>query len=193
MDKKLFIKTLNKGTNKLELRNLLIDSCLKNPAYISILLENTRQVDDKNATFSARILELTCKKNLAIIIPYLDEFCDTTPLLRKEASIRACAKIYELLMVAKFTKNDTLFKNSINNLYEEKIIETSFDWMISNQPTAIQAYTMHSLYLLGTKYDWIHPELVLILEKNIPTGSIGLVNRARKIIKAIQTKKRFKL
>jgi len=193
MDKKLFIETLNKGTHKLKLRKLLIASCLKNPSYIPILLKNIQQVDDKNSTFSTRILELACKENLAIIIPYLDEFCKTLKLLKQEASIRACAKICELLMVANFTNHDKTYIASINHSHQEKIIETGFDWMISNQPTAIQAYTMHSLYLLGLKHDWIHPELVLILERAIPTGSIGLVNRARKIIKAIQAKKMFKL
>lgn len=193
MDKELFIETLNKGTHKLELRNLLIATCLKNPSYIPILLKNIEQVEDKNSTFSTRILELACKENLAIIIPNLDEFCEMLQLLKQEASIRACAKICELLMIANFTNNNKIYIASIKQQHQEKIIETSFDWMISSQPTAIQAYTMHSLYLLGTKHDWIHPELVLILERAIPTGSVGLVNRARKIIKAIQTNKRFKL
>lgn len=193
MDKELFIETLDKGTHKLKLRNLLIDSCLKNPSYIRILLKNIQQINDKNSTFSARILELTCKQNLTIIIPYLDSFCNLLTEVKLEASIRACAKICELLMLNYFIKTNIFYSNSIQEKHLEKIIESGFDWMLSNQPTAIQAYTMHSLYLLGTKYDWIHPELVLILEKAIPTGSVGLVNRARKIIKAILTKKSFKL
>ena len=195
MDKELFIETLNKGTTKLELRNLLINSCLKNPSYLAILLENAQQVDDKNSTFSARILELTCKKKIAIIIPHLNEFCEMLKLLKQAASIRACAKICELLMLEYFSNKNIYFKNMISNLHEEKIIASGFDWMIDNQSTAIQAYTMHTLYLLGTKtkHDWIHPELALIIEKNIPSGSVGLVNRGRKVIKAIQTKTELKL
>ena len=37
------------------------------------------------------------------------------------------------------------------------------------------------------------PELVQVIEKNIPTGSVGLVNRGRKVIRAIQTQTKLKL
>ena len=193
MDKELFIETLGKGTNKLELRTLLINSCLKNPSYITILLENTQQVDDKNSSFSIRILELVCKEKLTLILPHLDIFTNLLSKLKQEASIRACAKICELLMAEYFVTKNSIFLSKITEKYLESITESGFDWLIDNQSTAIQAYMMYSLYLLGSKNEWIHPELVLILEKNIPTGSVGLVNRARKIIKAIETKKRFKL
>ena len=38
---------------------------------------------------------------------------------------------------------------------------------------------MNVLYLLGQDYDWIHPELVQLLEKGYATGSTGFKSRAR--------------
>lgn len=45
---------------------------------------------------------------------------------------------------------------------------------------------MPTLYLLGTKIDWIHPELLLILKQNFQTGSVANQARARKIIRQIE-------
>ncbi len=193
MDKEIFIKTLHKGINKLENRNLLVNSCIKNPSYIATLLDNMNSVDDKNSTFSARIFELTCKRDLKIIIPHLDFFCKLINKVNLEGSIRPCAKICELLMLKYFTKTNIFYSNMILEKHLEKIIEAGFDWMIGHQKTAVKAYTMQTLYLLGTKYNWIHTELALIIEKDIPTGTTGYVNRGRKVLKAIETKSRLKL
>ena len=193
MDKSAFIKTLEKGNNKLENRNLLINSCLKDPTLISILLQNMRAVDDKNSTFSARILELTCKEKLDCIIPYFDPFTELLRNLKLEGSIRSSAKICELVIIVFFSTKNIYFKNKITEKQHKKIIEASFDWMIGTQKTAVKAYSMQTLYLLGTLYDWIHPELVLIIEKNIPKASVGFANRGRKVIKAIQTGMKLKL
>jgi len=193
MDKELFIATVKKGTHKLELRELLINSCLKNTSYLTVLLKNMEQIHDKNATFSARILELTCQKDLSILTPYLDSFCNLLAKVKLDGSVRPCAKICELLMLEYFSKRNIYYKNKITKTHLEKITSAGFDWMIGNMPTAIQAYTMQTLYLIGTKYDWIHPELAQVIEKNIPTGSVGLVNRGRKVIKAIRTNTKLKL
>ncbi len=195
MNKELFTATLKKKTNNLEIRYSLVNSCLKNTPYIAILLKNMQQVGDKNSTFSARILELSCHKNLDLIIPYLDTFCDLLSKVKLDGSVRPCAKVCELLMLEYFSikKKNLYYKNKITKTHLEKINTAGFDWMINNMPTAIQAYTMQTLYLIGTKYDWIHPELAQVIEKNIPTGSVGLVNRGRKVIKAIQTQTKLKL
>jgi len=83
--------------------------------------------------------------------------------------------------------------NSLQNEHLEKIIEAGFIWMITDQKIAVQAYTMQTLFLLGTKFDWIHNELAIIIEKNIPTGSTGYKNRGRKVLRAIETSTNLKL
>ena len=54
-----------------------------------------------------------------------------------------------------------------------------FDWLIGNHKVAAQAYSMTCLLLLGEKFDWIHPELKMILEQNYAVGSAAYKARAR--------------
>jgi len=192
MDRSTFIQLLLNNQDKLKYRDTLVDACLEHN-YISILLDNMAKVHDEDSNFSARILELACKNKLEIIIPYLDTFCDLITKVKLNGVVRACAKICELMMIALLIKNDVHFNRSFKNDHLEKIVEAGFNWMITDQKIAVQAYTMYTLYLLGSKYDWIHHELVLNIEKNIPTGSTGYKNRGRKVIKAIKTNTTLRL
>jgi len=193
MNRVRFVEILEKTSNKLEYRDLLVNACLQNPQWVTILLNNMEQIEGDYSNFSARILELTCKENLEIIIPHLNRFCELLSKAKLNGVVRACAKLCELLMIEYFTKNNYHFKNTITNEHLKKMIEAGFDWMITDQKIAVQAYTMQTLYLLGAKFDWIHFELALIIEKNIPTGSTGYKNRGRKVLKAIKTNTRLKL
>ena len=58
--------------------------------------------------------------------------------------------------------------------------------MISDEKIAPKAYSMNSLYLLGIEYDWIHPELAMILERDFQMQSSGFKARARHILKKIK-------
>lgn len=189
MNQSTFTAILENDKDRLKHRDQLVIATLMNPNYVEILLTNMEAIEDDNSNFSARILELACKSKLGIVVPYLDAFCELLSKVKQGATVRACAKISELLVVSYFNNFPEVLKES----HLEKIIEAGFDWMITDQKTAIKAYTMQTLYLLGTKYDWIHPELALNIEKDIPTATIGYVNRGRKVIKAIETKKKLKL
>ena len=60
------------------------------------------------------------------------------------------------------------------------IIETCFDWMISDEKVAIHAYSMQILFNLGKENNWIHTELKQILVDNLAFRSKGYVVRAKK-------------
>ena len=193
MDKTTFLKIIASDTQKLKCRDILVNACLKNTSWASFLLTNMQSIDNENSNVSARILELSCKENIEIIIPYLDLFCELLNKVKLNGVIRVCSKICELLMIEYFIKNNHKIMNSLQNVHLEKIIEVGFIWMITDQQIAAQAYTMQTLYLLGAKYDWIHNDLAIIIERNIPTGSTGYKNRGRKVIKAIETRTNLKL
>ena len=193
MDKETFLQILESDSQKLKFRDSLVKACLLNTSWASFLLTKMKSIDNENSSFSARILELSCKENLEIIIPFLDTFCKLLNKVKLNEVIRVCSKICELLMIEYFIKNNYKFTSSLQNEHFEKIIKAGFIWMITDQQIAIQAYTMQSLYLLGIKYDWIHNDLAIIIERNIPTGSTGYQNRGRKILKAIETDSNLKL
>ena len=193
MDKQTFIKILKSDSEKLNYRDKLLYACIENPSWMSILMKNMANIEDENSNFHARVFELVCKKDLELVIPYIDDFCNLLTKVKMHGVVRSCAKLCELMMIEYFVKNNLLFHSSIQDKHLEIIIEAGFNWMITDQKIAVQAYTMQTLYLLGTKYDWIHIELALILEKNIPTGSTGYKNRGRKVLKAIETSTKLKL
>ena len=70
--------------------------------------------------------------------------------------------------------------------HKEIMTECGFDWLITNQKVACEAYSIHALYLLGTEIDWIHPELKTIIEQNIHQKSAGYKSQGRKILEKIK-------
>ena len=68
--------------------------------------------------------------------------------------------------------------------------ECCFDWLITNQKVACQAYSMDALYLLGTEKEWIHPELKITLEQNISSQSAAYKARGRITLEKIKKHKR---
>lgn len=66
--------------------------------------------------------------------------------------------------------------------HKEKITEVCFDWMISEEKVTVKAYSMNSLYFLGTEFDWIHPELKTIIERDYSSQSAGFKARSRHIL-----------
>ena len=123
MDKQIFIERLNLDSKKSKDKDFLIDLCRKNPNYSSILLSNIGQINNENSNFSARILEITIKENIEVIIPYLAIFCDLLNKLTFKPAIRSCSKICELLMIEFFIKKNLKIIPSIQNKDLEKIVD----------------------------------------------------------------------
>jgi queuine/archaeosine tRNA-ribosyltransferase len=65
----------------------------------------------------------------------------------------------------------------------EQIIETCINWLNNeNTKVASKAHAMEALYFLGIQNKWIHYELKMILEKNIPNESPAYGTRGTKIL-----------
>ncbi len=169
---------------RLHYANLVID----NPELISKLLDILFMVDDKISPRAAWVLEFMCSKNLDSIIPYLDEFTEKINKVYLDSAVRPVAKICELLALAYTSKEDSKIKKALKNVHKERIIETCFDYMINDEKVAPKAYSMSTLFLFGNEYDWIHPELVLILERDFHLQSAAFKARSRHILKKIKKK-----
>lgn len=74
-------------------------------------------------------------------------------------------------------------KTVINQKHKEQLINCCFDWLISNQKLAVEAYSMTVLYIIGKEFDWVHPELKNILLENIDSKSARYKARSLKLIK----------
>ena len=162
--------------------NLVID----NPDLIPKLLEILFMVNDKISCRAAWVFEFMCGENLESSIPYLDSFTDNMSTIHQDSAVRPVAKVCEYLVKAYYSKHDNRIKTSLTEKHKEKIIEACFDWMINDEKIAPKAYAMNSLFLLGKDYDWIHPELVMILERDYQMQSSGFKARARHILKKLK-------
>lgn len=162
---------------------------IANPKLLPQVLDILFQVDDKHSARAAWLLEFVAREDLYTILPHLDRILGTMKNVHLDPAVRPMAKICEYLIEA-YYKNDSKIRAALSPEHKEYIIENCFDWMINDEKIAPKAYSMNTLYLLGQDYDWIHSELVLILERDFQMQSSGFKARARHIIKKIRTAKR---
>ena len=168
--------------NRLKYALMVID----NPDLITNVLDILFKVNNKRSPRAAWLLEFVARENLEIILPHLDRITSEMHKVHLDPAVRPMAKICECLVEAYYSKHDNPVKNRLKTTHKERIIECCFDWMINDEKIAPKAYSMNSLYLLGQDYDWIHTELVIILERDYQIQSSGFKARARHILKKIK-------
>ena len=170
---------------RLHYANLVID----NPDLIPKLLEILFMVDDKISCRAAWVFEFMCGEKLEASIPYLDQFTEQMNRVHLDPAVRPVAKVCEYLITAYYSKEDNKIKTALLSTHKEKIVEACFDWMINDEKIAPKAYAMNTLFLLGRDYDWIHPELIMILERDFQMQSSGFKARAKHILRKVKSKK----
>ena len=185
MTTKALFKELNYVNHSSEKRQYYANLVLNEPKLIPQLLDILSMTTDKVSPRAAWVLEFMCKENLEAFIPYLNDFLPKISLLKLDSAIRPAAKICEYITDAYFGKDEHLIKQKLTQIHKETIIEACFDWMITEQKVAVKAYAMRILFLFGKSYDWIHPELKIILEKDFNQQSAAFKARAKHILKKI--------
>ena len=186
MTKDQLYSELNYVNHSREKRLYYANLVLDNPELIEPLLEILFEVDNKISCRAAWVFEFMCGEQLEAIIPYLEKFTQNISRVHLDPAVRPVAKVCEYLIKAYYSKNDNQIKSALTETHKEKIVEACFDWMFNYEKIAPKAYAMNSLFLLGKDYDWIHPELALILERDFQMQSSGFKARARHILKKIK-------
>ena len=176
-------KELNYVNHSREKRLYYANLVINNAELVKPLLEILFEVDDKISCRAAWVFEFMCGEQLEAIIPHLDTFTQNVSKVHLDSAVRPMAKVCEYLIKVYYSKKDNPIKAVLTEAHKEKIIEVCFDWMINDEKIAPKAYSMNSLYLLGNEYDWIHPELAIILERDFQTQSSGFKARAKHILK----------
>ncbi|MCP4976691.1 MAG: adenylosuccinate lyase [Maribacter sp.] len=161
--------------NRMEMARIV----LANPDLVMPLMEFAFEVNNPVSSKACWILEYVAKENLANVLPFTDKFTHSLFSLKLDSSIRPMAKICEMLIKAYFSKNENETQVVLTTKHLEQIATSCFDWLIGDHKVAAKAYSMTSLLLLGRKFNWIHPELKLVLEQNYASGSAAYRARAR--------------
>jgi hypothetical protein len=92
------------------------------------------------------------------------------------------AHVCEMICEAYFKKKDPVFVKNITDDQLEKLMICCFDWLIGPLNIAPKVFAMTSLYYLGLKFPWVHPELKQVLLDTYANGSTGYQNRAKKTL-----------
>ena len=112
------------------------------------------------------ILELVAQERIALILPYLDQFCPALSQFTLDPAVRPASKI-ALFLASKKTVSLTL-------THENQLIEGCLEYIIRDSKVATIAYALRTLILLGHKHPWVHDELRLLLSREIEKPSPGM-------------------
>jgi len=159
---------------------------IENPELFPLALNILFMVDDERSNRAGWLCEFVCKQDLGILYPHLDLFTEKMGTVYQDSALRPVAKITEYLTLTYYKKKDPLARKHLTQSHKERMVETGFDWMITDQKVAVKAYTMTSLFWLGTEIDWVHPELYRIMEDGYHTGSAAYKARCRHMFEAIK-------
>ncbi len=147
----------------------------------TIWLEVLKQ--DKNNEFNASwVFDHLIRKRQTLILPFVNPFIGNLKNLKSESCIRPMAHTCQLLTEAYFETKKPEFVKAITDQSLEELVNVCFEWFIGNHKVAAKVFAMTSLYHLGKRFDWIHPELRLILEDTIATGTAGYQSRGKKLL-----------
>jgi hypothetical protein len=165
-------------------RTLVAQEILENPSLFEELVSICFLPTDKNNHRACWILEFVSYEELLWLQPHVDFFFSNLKILKNESSIRSIAKVLQLLVKSHYQKDKNSILLSEENLQD--CIEASFDWLINDIKVATKAYSIRTLHLLGNHYDWIHPELKIILDKDYGDHSAAYKAVAREVLKKIK-------
>lgn len=174
--------TLNSGRLSKNQISALVEKLELHPELTGRLLQEVFEQDPTDSFNASWVFDHLMRKKLVHLLPYLDEFTGGLSKLTNESDIRPMAHVCELLCQAYFKRKDETIVKNMTAEHLEKIMTACFDWFIGEHKVAAKVFAMSSLFYLGTKFDWIHPELKMILEDTIAQGTAGYKNRAKKTL-----------
>jgi len=158
---------------------------LKDQELFQSLIEIAFEHDNELSVKAIWILELVCEKRLDWLAFNLNFFIENITNIKEESAVRSIAKICNLIAQDYNSKFDTPIKLTMTQDHLSQMIETCFEWLLSDFKVATKAHAMESLYFLGIKTGWIHYELKMIIEKNLPQESPGYATRAKKVLESM--------
>lgn len=157
---------------------------IENPTYFKQLMTICFTTSNPDSYKACWILEFVAYEKLEWFADHLDYYCQNLKFITNESSIRPFAKISQLLLKSHYNKSE--LNIVFTEIQLQNCIEVNFDWLIKDSKVATKAYAMRNLYLLGKQYDWIHPDLKEILNKDYNMHSAAYKAVAREVLKKIK-------
>ncbi len=190
MNPETLVKKLNFPKAYRKVRLDIARWVIEHPETFPQLLDICFKSNDNISYKAAWILEFVCIEKLELLLLHLDLFFKNLPKVQKDQAVRPFSKICLMLVKQYYKKKDDMVINSLQPRHKKAMTECCFDWLITDQKVACQAFSMDALYLLGTEIEWIHPELKVTLEQNIHSQSAAYCARGRITLEKIKKFKR---
>ena len=152
------------------------------PELVDPIIDIAFQYKEQISFKACWAIEFAARQDLRFLDNHLDKFLDGITGVQFDSSVRPMAKICELLILEHYQSTAENSPSKLNQLHLEKIATACFDWLIGDHKVAPKAYSITCLYHLGKTFDWIHPELKMVLENDYPKGSAGYKARARQVL-----------
>ena len=165
--------------------DLVVGELLDRPDLVKVLIDRIAIEDRAGTFYGSWVLDHLMRRRLEYLLPHMEKFTDLLVSLKNESCIRSLAHVCEMLCTAYFKKRDQRFIKGISDGQLERIMTVCFDWLISPMNTAPKVFAMGCLYHLGSKFDWVRPELQAILEESMAQGSTGYRSRAKKTLEML--------
>ncbi|MEL1240024.1 hypothetical protein [Flavobacterium flavipallidum] len=165
-------------------RDAAADFILSRPDLHLEFIHSCYEINNPDHHKACWILEIIAIRNVNWLKEFLEIICTNTQKLSNESAIRPLSKVLFLLIESHYKSKKNGIQLTQNQL--QQLIETNFDWMITETKVAAKAHAMRSLFLLGKEFDWIHPELKIILSKDYSKQSTAYKAVARQLLKKIK-------
>ncbi|WP_298325307.1 adenylosuccinate lyase [uncultured Dokdonia sp.] len=165
---------------------------LNKPSLTELVIEILFMVDDARSPKAGWIAEFATKEDITIILPHLELFTTKMHTVYQDAALRPVSKICEELAISYFKIKNPQTRASLTKIQRERMVTSAFDWLITDQKVAVKAYSMTSLYYLGTEFNWIHEDLQRIMEENYMTSSAAYKARCKHITAWIKRDHKYK-
>ncbi|WP_396596671.1 adenylosuccinate lyase [Dokdonia sp. R86516] len=162
------------------------------PGLMELVLEILFMVDDTRSPKAGWIAEFATKEDITTILPHLELFTTKMHTVYQDAALRPVSKICEELAISYYKLKNPQTRASLARIQRERMVTAAFDWLITDQKVAVKAYSMTTLYHLGTEIDWVHRDLKRIMEDGYATGSAAFKARCRHVSSWISKRKKTK-
>nr|WP_299485750.1 adenylosuccinate lyase [uncultured Allomuricauda sp.] len=173
---------LNSGRLSKSKINQLVDQLKELPELTERLLQEVFDQDNTDSFNASWVFDHLMRKKLEYLLPHFEKFTQGLSQLKSESIIRPMAHTCEMCMEAYFKTKDPAFVQNITPEQLERILTVCFDWLIGSHKVASKVFAMTSLYYLGMYFDWVHPELKMVLEQQHHRDSAGYKSRASKTL-----------
>lgn len=159
--------------------------CIENEHLIPDLFDYAFNINHKSHIRACCILDTIFELKLDLALPYLEIICSRIENLKNDSAIRSVSRILRLIVIDNDKKCNS-HQDYLTDAQIEKIITSSFDWLISDYRVAVKHSAIVILFVLSKKQNWISDELKIILEKDAPLHSIAYKKLAKKVLRNLE-------